>query len=158
MTSIFEQENVPEGKVFRASTRDNSHNKWQTKHVVGSMEVESEPVLNVRSDLRPLNPKVTREARWREAQNAWDELFLRKTFIEASESIPIELCCCGFLPDNTATIKKISLHLNQTWVKDANKKLQGRGFKVDTFVWSWHNLSGQSQTHILLIRFHDLKG
>ena len=29
------------------------------------------------------------------------------------------------------------------------------GFKIDCYVWNWHNATGKAETNILLIRFHE---
>jgi hypothetical protein len=66
-------------------------------------------------------------------------------------------CCCGLIPDDDATIKDLIPALNKGWIRKVNKQLaEGeKGFKLDVFLWQWSNVSGKSETNILLIRFFD---
>jgi hypothetical protein len=153
---FLDRDDVPNGKEFHTSTRQNSQYKWQTKHVVGALEIECQPDLNLRGQMTPQNSNVLRSDKFEEAQAAFDELGLRDSFIEAAEGFPKETCCCGLIQDDQKTIKYLAPHLNKTWGKEANIKLKPKGYKVDCFNWSWNNISGSSETHILLIRFHEL--
>jgi hypothetical protein len=67
-------------------------------------------------------------------------------------------CCCGLIPDDDATIKDLIPVLNGGWIKNVNKRLSdgNAGFKLDVFLWQWHNVSGKSETNILLIRFFEV--
>jgi hypothetical protein len=62
------------------------------------------------------------------------------------------------IPDDDATIKDLIPALNRGWIKSVNKHLsEGKaGFKLDVFLWQWNNVSGKSETNILLIRFFEL--
>jgi hypothetical protein len=150
-------EDVPDDKKMRASTRENSEYKWQAKDVVGALEMESEIGIDPTAPMKPHNTKLLREEKFGSAQALFEELGLRDSFIKAVEAFPVETCCCGIIPDTTATIKSLVPHLNKTWVHEANEKMEPNGFKVDCFLWFWHNISGQSETYVLLIRFHDLE-
>jgi hypothetical protein len=138
------------------ASRDTVDYKWQrSKNVVGALEVDSEPVFNPRTPLKP-RYKDGYEDKFREALQAWDDLKLRPSFIKAcDDELQDEMCCCGLVLDPDATKKQYVRQLNDTWVKNvANKQLSTRGYKVDTFVWNWQNASGKSETNIVLIRFY----
>jgi hypothetical protein len=97
-----------------------------------------------------------REEVFQDALQAWEDFKLRDGFIEACDSLPIEMCCCGMLQDADGTIKECVPILNENWVKAANRKLLERGMKIDMFLWNWQNASGKAETNILLIRFFEL--
>ena len=160
---FLECEPVPHEKQFAVSTRENSEYKWHTKkHVIGALEIESEPDLNVRQPFSELvrhelenNP--TASAKFKEALRVYEEEFqLHKSFIEAAEGFPVQMACCGLIRNDEKTIRKMVPYLNETWVHAANDKLKSKGFKVDCYVWKWSHISGQSESHVLLIRFHEL--
>jgi hypothetical protein len=138
------------------ANRTNSDFKWQrSKMVVGALEVKSEPEFRPRADMVPRYKEGMNDM-FQEALQAWDDLKLRQSFVAACEEFEAEACCCGMINDTDASIKEYVKLLNDTWVKTANKKLQPRGVKVDTFWWNWQNASGKSETNIMLIRFFQL--
>lgn len=151
----FETEDVPANKNFRVSTRENSKQKWCNGSVVGSFQVASEPDLDYKEELVPLSGEAEDREAFLRAQQAWVTLKLRDTFLSACDSAPKEYCCCGLVPDLAETKKSLVECLNKTWVKHANEQLEYSNIKVDAFLWIWHNLSGESETQIILIRFHD---
>ncbi|KAG7355999.1 hypothetical protein IV203_000685 [Nitzschia inconspicua] len=139
------------------ANRDNSDFKWQrSKHVVGALEVKSEPAFDPREDMMPRYKDGVQDT-FEEALQAWEELKLQQSFIAACDVLPAEACCCGLVHDEDASIKEYIKLLNEKWVKTtANKMLQSRGIKIDMFLWSWQNASGKSETNIMLIRFFQL--
>jgi hypothetical protein len=138
------------------ATRATTDFKWQRPDlVVGALEVKSEPILKPRDDLLP-RYKEGFDATFVYALQAWDDLKLRLSFIKACEDLPAEVCCCGFMQDNDASIRQYVSLLNEGWVKAVNKKLQSRGLKIDIFLWTWQNASGKSETNLMLIRFFEL--
>jgi hypothetical protein len=138
------------------ATKDNTAYKWQrARGVVGALEVSCEPVLRLRDDLTP-RYVAGREKTFHDALQAWEDLKLCEEFIQACESLPAEMCCCGIMRDNETTIKEFVPLLNDSWCKVATKKLMKRGIKVDAFLWNWQNASGKAETNILLIRFWEL--
>ena len=159
---LLEREHVPPEKEFHVSTRENSEYKWQRKHVIGALEIDSEPDLNLRQAFSQLvrhelknNP--TAMAKFNEAQRVYeDELQLHESFVEAAVGFPVEMTCCGLIQNDEKTIRKMVPHLNETWVRTANDKLKSKGFKVDCYRWKWSHISGQSESHVLLIRFYEL--
>lgn len=153
---VFERADVPDDKDLRASTRDNSEYKWKAKGCVGALEVRSEPDMDLHAKMKEHNKSVITEEAFREALAAFDELGLRKSFIEAAEGVPVVTCCFGIIQDDHKTIKRIVPALNDTWVKEANSKLEEKGFKLDCYIWSWSNISGASESTVLMIRFFQL--
>jgi hypothetical protein len=151
----FETEDVPANKDFHASTRDNSKNKWCNGSVVGCFEVASEPDLDYKEELVPMSGEPEDREAFLRAQQAWDSLKLGDTFVSACDCAPKEYGCCGLVPDLEETKKSLVTYLNKTWVKHANEQLESSNNKVDVFLWVWHNISGKSETRIILIRFHD---
>lgn len=151
----FERDNVPDNKDLRPSTRENSEYKWQTKGCVGALEIQSEPDLDLHETMKPHNAKVAMESAFQEAQAAF-EGDLRKSFIEAAEGVPVVTCCFGIIQNDQKTIKQMVPHLNETWVKEANSKLEEKGFKLDCYIWTWSNISGASESTVLMIRFFQL--
>jgi hypothetical protein len=138
------------------ATKDNTGYKWQrARGVVGALEVSCEPVLRLRDDMTP-RYVAGREKTFQDALQAWEDMKLREAFIQACESLPAEVCCCGIMRDDETTIKEFVPLLNDTWCKVATKKLMKRGIKVDAFLWNWQNASGKAETNILLIRFWEL--
>mmetsp|Transcript_7596 Transcript_7596/g.14042 ORF Transcript_7596/g.14042 Transcript_7596/m.14042 type:complete len:236 (-) Transcript_7596:148-855(-) len=138
------------------ANRNNSDFKWQrAKYVVGALEVKSEPVFEPRDDMLP-RYKEGVEKTFEDALQAWEDLNLKQSFIKACDGLPAEVCCCGMVNDEDASIKQYVKLLNEGWVKAANKALSPRGLKIDIFLWNWQNASGKSETNILLIRFFEL--
>ncbi len=154
--TFLEREHVPHNKEFHASTRQNSEYKWHAKHVVGALEIDSDLNLNLRGVMKPHVANDFTADKFDEAQKVFEELNLRDSFIEAAEGFPVETSCCGLIADDARTIRKLVPHLNKTWVVEANKLLHPKGFKVDCYVWHWSHISGQSESYLLLIRFHVL--
>jgi hypothetical protein len=135
------------------ANRTNSDYKWQrAKMVVGALEVKSDPVFKPRDDLTP-RYKGGEEGAFEEALQAWDDMKLRQSFVRACEDLPAEVCCCGLLRDEDASVKQYVTLLNEGWIKSANKQLGPRGIKIDAFLWNWQNASGKAETNIILIRF-----
>jgi hypothetical protein len=157
MSRAFETEDVPSEKMFRSSTRENSDYKWKSTGVIGAFEVFSQPELNLSEPLKPMLSKMQYTEKWEEAQQLWESLNLRKSFVQAAEDIPVETCCCGMITDQNETLKSMIPQLNETWVKSVNKRLEKKEFYADVYLWSWNNISGQGTTNILLIRIHELK-
>lgn len=155
----LEREDVPRNKNFMISTRDNSDYKWQQGHpeIFGCLEVPSDPSLDVRGEYssRPVKGKEDLLA---EALRTWDEWKLKSELVKACNSIPPEYCCCGIMPDPDETLKKAIIpQLNKGWIRDVNTRLRDdrAGFKLNAYLWQWHNASGKSETNILLIRFFE---
>ncbi|KAL3908823.1 MAG: hypothetical protein SGARI_002890 [Bacillariaceae sp.] len=138
------------------ANRTNSDFKWQrSKQVVGALEVKSELEFKPRADLVPRYKENTEDT-FEEALQAWEDVKLRQSFIATCEEFEVESCCCGLMHDPDASIKEYVKLLNDKWVKEANKKLQSRGVKIDMFLWNWQNASGKAETNIMLIRFFQL--
>lgn len=153
----FEQEEVPKGKKYMISTRENSAYRWQDgPHVIGALEVHSEPEFTPQEHLEA-HCTLAREEDFDKTQEVWEEMNLRDEFVEACEGIPRATCCCGIIPDDDSTIKELARILKRGWIKSVNKRLAQREekFKIDVFVWNWHNATGKAETNILLIRFLD---
>jgi hypothetical protein len=123
--------------------------------VVGALEVKSDPIFKPRDDLIP-RYKEDEESAFEEALQAWEDLKLRQAFVKACDDLPAEVCCCGLLQDEDASIKQYVNLLNEGWIRSANKKLGPRGVKIDSFLWNWQNASGKAETNIMLIRFFKL--
>lgn len=155
----FEQEEgVPASKKYMISTRDNSGYKWQhDPHILGALEVPCDPVLHLTGEYTTRHV-VDRVEAFDKAIEVWEEMGLREEFIKAAQSVPSQTCCCGWIPDDDGTIKGLVPALNRHWVKEVNKKLMhdGKGFRIDVFLWQWHNATGKSETNIILIRFFEM--
>lgn len=151
----IETENVPEDKRMHQSSRDNSNYKWLKGNVVGALEVASEPDLDYNEDLVPHAGETEDRDAWVRAENAWETLKLQTSFVSACDGIPKETCFCGMVADDEETKKTLVKELNKSWVKEANEKLASYNTKVDVFLWVWHNISGKSESRVILIRFHD---
>lgn len=153
----MEEEKVPETKRHMISTRENSEYKWHAKHVVGALEVPSEPTLDVNLEYtkRAISGK---EEIFNAYLKHWDKLHLRAQFIQACNQKPVETLCCGMVTNKDKTMKELVPVLNDGWVKTLNEKLiqANRNFQVDTFLWNWSNATGKAETNILLIRFFEL--
>lgn len=156
----YEQEQVPAKKAYMFSTRDNSEYKWQTcKHVIGALEVPSDPSFQIDAEYAVRHVKDHEDA-FDDAVQVWDDMKLRDELIRAVEGAPKEFLCCGLVPDDDGTIKKLVRTLNKGWIKDVNQRLHlGQfPFRIDAFLWQWHNATGKSETNILIIRFMELTG
>ena len=159
---FMEREHVPHEKEFHMSTRENSEYKWYQHHkdIIGALEIESEPDLYLRKPFSELTRHDTNPPHTDEFQKALqvyhDELNLHTDFVSAAEAFPPEMSCCGLIQNDKKTIRKMVPHLNETWIKDANTKLQSKSLKIDCFIWRWSHISGPSESYILLIRFHKL--
>jgi hypothetical protein len=104
----FEQEEVPKGKQYMISTRENSRYRWQDgPNVIGALEVHSEPDFNPTEHLKS-KCAPEREEDFDKTQEVWDEMKLRDEFVEACEGIPKSTCCCGLIPDDDSTIKELA--------------------------------------------------
>ena len=155
----LEQEEVPEGKKYMISTRENSEYKWQNDpHVIGALEVPSQPDLKVHDHYssRCVNGK---EEAFDDAMEVWEDWKLKEEFVKACDNVPVATCCCGLIQNDDKTIKNLVPSLNNGWIKATNQKLAGEnmGFKLDVFIWTWHNAVGKAETNILLIRFFKTK-
>ena len=140
----------------RFSTRLNSEFKWKLdKSVVGALEVKSLPNFDPTHRMKEADI-VGKEKELQECIKFWKELGLRKSFIEAAESIPPETTCCGLIREDNATVKKLVPLLNEGWVNGINEKIKDRGYKISCFVWSWSNATGKTDSVVLMIRFHSL--
>lgn len=151
----IETEDVAPDKRMHQSTRANSEDKWLHGNVVGALEVASEPDLDYRKELVRHAGKEGQQEAFARALEAWKTLHLDASFVSACESIPPETCFCGLIPDEEETKKKLVKELNKAWAKDTNEKLAMYNIKVDVFLWIWHNISGKSESRVILIRFHD---
>jgi hypothetical protein len=151
------EEQVPDSKRHMISTRDNSYYKWQAKHVVGALEVPSEPDLNIRLEYER-RPVMGKDDRFQKFMKDWVELKLNREFVKACEMIPPDTCCCGMLTDTDRTIKSLARLLNEGWMTKTNERLltEGKEFQMDAFVWCWNNATGKAETNILLIRFFSI--
>lgn len=136
------------------STRDNSMFKWQKKQVVGAFEVPSDPHLELYDEFIPM--RLPHTEAFEAACEAWEELRLKKSFVEACESLPVVTACYGLVTDDAKTKIELVLHLNTVWAKVASEKLKDRGFTVDCYLWCWHILGGNGKKRIVLIRFHQI--
>ena len=160
---LGEEDKVPAGKRHMISTRDNSEYKWKQDggvqdSIIGALEVHSEPQLNYRADL---GKKYVgdRTEEFEEALKVWDEWKLRDEFIEACSNVPPETCCCGIIPQDDESMKAIQKSLKKGWIHSTNQRLHNehKHFKLDAYIWMWHNVSGKSETNILLLRFLSTK-
>ena len=151
---LGESEDVPAGKKYMISTRENSDYKWQDKGVVGALEIPSEPDLELRGEYTPRHVQGKEEL-FDQALEFWNERKWREGFIEACENVPKATFCCGLLPDDDQTIKDMQSKLKKGWIKAMNQILRAerKDFTMDVYVWQWHNATGKSLTLILLIRF-----
>jgi hypothetical protein len=164
-TTTSREKRMPESaRRMRFSTRRNSNFKWQQdKSVVGALEVDSDPVLNVRGKLGEKRLMLMAKQddddddEFGVCLRMWEDLKLRRGFVEACEGIPPATQCCGLLNDQDQTIRELATLLNKGWAKSINKKIQYRGFKISCFAWSWQNALGKARTTILLVRFHSLR-
>lgn len=159
-SSTRRKERMPESaRRMRFSNRRNSNFKWQQDtSVVGALEVDSDPVLNVRGKLGEKGLMLTKQDddEFGVCLRMWEELKLRRGFVEACEGIPPATQCCGLLKDQDQTIRELATLLNKGWANSINKKIKDRGFKISCFAWSWQNALGKAQTTVLLVRFHSL--
>jgi hypothetical protein len=151
---------IPEAPITRLqrgfSTRDNSAFKWRRdKSVVGGFEVQSYPYFEPRGRMKE-QQVLAMEAQFEECKEVWKELELRKSFIQAVESIPLETSCCGLMQNDDVTMQKLVPTLNKGWVKGINKKIKYRGYKISCFLWSWNNPIGKAKTVVMMVRFHSL--
>ena len=147
---------VKRGRNLRFSTRENSAFKWkENKSVVGALEVKSEPILDIKADMKK-KKVLTMEDEFKQALKLWNDKNLREEFIKACEAIPPVLGCCGLATDYDETIIEIVKTLNKGWLVKVNKEIAEQGYKIDAFEWSWTNPSGKAKTVILLIRFLSL--
>ena len=150
------QEESERNRQHRFSTRLNSDFKWKLdKSVVGGLEVKSAPYFDPRAKMGEKSV-LNMEDEFAECRKIWKELGLRKSFIEAVESIPPETHCCGLIRRDDATVRKAVPQLNDGWVKGINEQIKGRGYKISCFVWSWNNAMGKASTVVMMIRFHSL--
>jgi hypothetical protein len=143
---------------LRISTRVNAAFKWKhDKSVVGGLEVKSVPLLDLHAKLEEKKVLLL-EDEFGECLKFWKELKLRKSFIEACESMPPATHCCGLVNDQDGTIKNWVTLLNAGWCKKVNEQINDLGYlyKVSCFVWSWSNASGKAETVVMMIRFHSL--
>lgn len=176
------QEDVPKEKKYMISTRENSEYKWHADGVLGALEVPCDPEFDLHGQYRSRHVDGMQDD-FDSALQVWDDLKLREGFIQASSDLPHETCCCGLLRDDDATIKGIVPLLNKGWIRQVNKEILAHvaeqekqrqqdedagddddddatpvtKFKLDAFLWQWHNATGKSETNILLIRFFQVE-
>jgi hypothetical protein len=150
--------NEPATRKLHFSSKGNSEFKWKhDKTVVGALEVEAEPILDVRAKMTE-HVVESYEDEFAECLRLWGELDLRQQFIKEWENIPPQTSCCGLINNYDETIKYNTPHLNDGWVKSVNENyLAEKGYKMSIFVWSWSNPTGKAETVIPMIRFHALK-
>mmetsp|Transcript_10662 Transcript_10662/g.25667 ORF Transcript_10662/g.25667 Transcript_10662/m.25667 type:complete len:276 (-) Transcript_10662:187-1014(-) len=160
-TRSFRNLNYKQGSFFLS--KGSSDMKWQRKKmVVGALEVKSDPFLQPKEDMKPLykidvGDDGETKSKFEDALQAWEDLNLKKSFINACTDLPDFVCCCGLSQsDNASMIKQCVVLLNDGWVKHANSKIKTRGFKIDAFLWNWQNSSGKTSANILLLRFFEL--
>ncbi|CAJ1961763.1 unnamed protein product [Cylindrotheca closterium] len=140
----------------RFSTRLNSDFKWKLdKSVVGALEVKSLPYFDPTARMKE-SDVIGMEQEFAECSKFWKELHLRRSFIEAVQSIPPETTCCGLMREDNATVKKLVPLLNEGWVNGINEQIKDRGYRISCFVWSWSNATGKTNSVVLMIRFHSL--
>jgi hypothetical protein len=158
---LGEEDKVPAGKRHMISTRDNSEYKWKQDvqdSILGALEVHSEPQLNFRADLGK-KYVADRAEEFEAALKVWDEWKLRDEFMEACSSVPPETCCCGIIPQDDETMRAIQKSLKKGWIHSTNQRLhhENKHFKLDPYIWMWHNVSGKFETNVLLLRFLSTK-
>jgi hypothetical protein len=143
-------------RLMKFSTRLNTSYKWkEDMTVIGALEVASEPRLDVRAKLTE-KPQGERHSEFAECLRVWEELKLRKSFIEACESVSPSTSCCGLVQDHTQHVRDLACILNEGWAKAATKQVKSLSFKISVFVWTWTNASGPGETVVMLIRFHSI--
>jgi hypothetical protein len=142
----LEEEAVPSDKVHRPSTRDNSAYKWHAPHCIGALEIPCEPDLQLQAEYirRDVDggggdAESDNEAavQFKKALELWNQLNGRDQFLTAAQSVPVETCCCGLVPDDKGTMQTIVETLQHphdnkkdrksksvSWVKQFNKQLQ----------------------------------
>jgi hypothetical protein len=147
---------VPDKKKLHFSTRANSTDKWCHAGVIGALEVDCEPTLDLEGTLTPLQGMDGDADSWKEAQKAWNTEALRESFLKACKNVPIETACCGLIQDDDERIRNLVPYLNQHWAPVANEKLEKHGVSINAFLWHWTNVQGKAETIILLIRFVDM--
>ena len=158
-----QQQHIPLNKHLQISTRLNSQYKWQSRDVIGALEVPSEPYLNLRASRyleRTSTAAVGNDHDFQQALQLWNTLNLQADFVAAATSMSVETSCCGLVTDDDKTLHKLVPHLTRVWIPKVNEQLlaaSSSNIRLDLYVWSWHNAMGKSETNILLIRFHRVK-
>jgi hypothetical protein len=131
--------------------------KWQTdSSVIGALQVPSDLDFEYRGKYSERHIR-NKEDEFGECSRFWNERKLKRSFIEACDSIPPSTQCCGLMNDSKKTIQEAASLLNSGWVKAMNKNIRSDGFKISCYAWTWHNATGKAETTVLLIRFHCLK-
>jgi hypothetical protein len=143
------------------STRENADFKW--KHdptVIGALEVpRSLDVFDVHAPTYTPKAVPTCSSDFERALEIWKQVQGQVSFVKACDGMAPVTSCCGLIYNPDETIKQWVPLLNQGWATTLNKNplLQEAGLAVSTFVWSWTNVMGETETVVLLIRFHKTK-
>lgn len=137
------------------ATRTNSSYLWQKgQDCWGALEVACELEFDYRA---PLKTRYVsdKEEFMDAALKVWNDMKLADEFVQACQSVPPWTACCGMVRDDDRTIQDTAKTLQKGWIKVVNQRLkaQRENFKLDVYVWSWHNATGKAKTNILLIRF-----
>ena len=137
-------------------TRDTSDYLWQAGvDCCGALEVACQLEWNSKAPLKARYVVEYKTFFDTSCLKLWKEMKLEKEFRNACASVPPYTTCCGLVQDDDQTIQETAMALNKGWIKDVNQRLKAKKvpFKLDIFVWSWHNATGKAKTSILLIRF-----
>ena len=147
---------VVDKRTRKLSTHHNSMFKWQMYCVVGALQIPNDVPLYFDGEYLPLIGQMyNSEEMLATALEEWEELGLKKSFVKACKDHPVATGCFGLAIDDKKTKKGLTSHLNGVWVKETNRKLRSKGYKVDCFLWDWHTLAGKKRK--ILIRFHKTK-
>ena len=136
-------------------TRDNSNYLWQVGvECFGALEVACKLEWDYRAPLEPRYVNQKEEA-FDHCLKVWKTWKLADEFVKACEAVPPWSACCGMIRDDDRTMQDTAKALRKGWIKNVNQRLKAQQeiFKIDVYLWSWHNATGKAKTSILLIRF-----
>ena len=139
-------------------TRDNSDFLWQRTPVGtecwGALELACKLEFDYRAPLQPRFVEDRKEI-FDKCLQVWKKMELADEFVTACESVAPWTACCGMVRNDDRTIQETAETLRKGWIKNVNQRLKQKEqiFKLDVYVWSWHNATGKTKTNILLIRF-----